>query len=621
MAPELEESLGTELAAWKARGLLRKLHEPRELSAREGDFVSNDYLGLSQHPEIIEAAREALAQHGAGARASRLLGGGCQLDRAAEAACADWLSAESALLFHSGFQANLGLITSLVGRGDAIFSDAFNHASLVDASRLSRAEIFVHRHFDLDQLTSQLALSKGARRRLVLTEGVYSMDGDMSPLVEIAEICAKHDAWLVVDEAHSAGMLGEEGAGAWAAAVEAGADPRALVARTVTGGKALGANGAFLVGSKTLGEHLLQRARSFVFSTAVSPAVSGALTKAIEICRDADPLRDQARSTAKLIARELKLPAPASSILPVVIGDNEQAVAVADELARENLQVKAVRPPTVPEGTARLRISTHAYNSADAVKRLTTLLAKVQSRTERREPEVRSRSELSLQSRSPGLFVTGTDTDVGKTIVSALLSLFAARRGPVRYWKPVQTGTDLDTTTVGELATHENFESGTPCYEFPLPASPHAAAADVGKSIHVPTLDQALRHERAQNPEAPLIIELAGGLLVPYTSEVTQLGWLAAHRLPIVLVARSGLGTLNHTMLSLEALHARGLHPEVLFLVGKPHPSNRATLEQMSGIRTIYELPQLDELNTAALEAWLDDNDLRPLFRLVRAMR
>lgn len=621
MTPELEESLGTELAAWKARGLLRKLHDPVNQASRAGDFVSNDYLGLSQHPEIIEAGRAALAEYGAGARASRLLGGGSPLDQVAEAGCADWLSAESALLFHSGFQANLGLVTSLVGRGDAIFSDAYNHASLVDASRLSRAEIFVYRHFDLDQLASQLALSQGARRRLVLTEGVYSMDGDLSPLVEIAEICAKYDAWLVVDEAHSAGMLGPQGAGAWAAAVEAGADPRALVARTVTGGKALGANGAFLVGSKTLGEHLLQRARSFVFSTAVSPAVSGALNKAIGICRDSDALRNQARSTATLIARELGLPAPGSTILPVVIGDNEQALAVAEELRLDNLQIKAVRPPTVPEGTARLRIATHSYNSTGAVKRLIAQLTKVQNKSEHRTPEVRSRSELSLQRRSPGLFVAGTDTDVGKTIVSALLAIFAARRGPVRYWKPVQTGSDLDTNTVAKIAEHPNFDSGKPCYEFPLAASPHAAAADVGKSIHVPTLDRALRRERSQDPEAPLIIELAGGLLVPYTSEVTQLGWLAAHRLPIVLVARSGLGTLNHTMLSLEALHARGMHPEVLFLVGKPHPSNRATLEQMSGIRTIYELPRFDDPNREALEDWLDDNDLRPLFRLVRAMR
>ena len=619
--PELEDALGTELAAWQARGLLRQLHEPVDQDMRAGDFVSNDYLGLSQHPEIIAAAQQALADHGAGARASRLLGGGSPIDKVAEHACADWLGAESALLFHSGFQANIGLITALVGRGDAIFSDSFNHASLVDASRLSRAEIFVHRHFDLDQLSSQLALAKGARRRLVITEGVYSMDGDISPLIEIAEICAMHDAWLVVDEAHSAGMLGEAGAGAWAAAVEAGAETRALVARTVTGGKALGVNGAFLVGSAILHAHLLQRARSFVFSTAVSPAISGGLAKAIEICRDSEPLRERALSTAKQIARELSLPAPGTTILPVVIGDNEQAVSVAEEMRKESLQVRAVRPPTVPEGTARLRISTHAYNTPEAVKRLMTMLTKVQSRIERREPEIRSRAELTLQSRSPGLFVTGTDTGVGKTVVSALLSLFAVRRGPVRYWKPVQTGSDLDTPTVARLAQHENFESGAPCYEFPLPASPHAAAADVGKSIHVPTLDQALRHERSQNPEAPLIIELAGGLLVPYTSEVTQMGWLAAHRLPIVLVARSGLGTLNHTMLSLEALQARGLHPEVLFLVGKPHPSNRATLEQSSGIRTIYELPQFEEPTTEALESWLDVNDLRPLFRLVRALR
>lgn len=619
--PELEDALGDELAAWKARGLLRKLQVPATTDELAGDFVSNDYLGLSRNESIIEAARAALADHGAGARASRLLGGGTPLDEVAERACAEWLGADSALLMHSGFQANLGLVTALVGRGDAIFSDAHNHASLVDASRLSRAEIFVHRHLDLDQLTSQLALSKGARRRLVLTEGVYSMDGDVSPLVEIAEICAKHDAWLVVDEAHSAGVLGSEGAGAWAAAVEAGAETRSLVARTVTGGKALGVNGAFLVGPKTLSDHLVQRARSFVFSTAVSPAVSGALSKAIEVCRDSDELRKRALENAKTVARALKLPAPGATILPVVIGDNDAAMSIADDLRKDNLQVRAVRPPTVPEGTARLRISTHAYNTGEAIERLTGHLTKLKNPAEVPEDHTRSRTELRLQSRSPGLFVTGTDTDVGKTVVSALLTLFAARRGSVRYWKPVQTGTELDTPTVRNLVHHENFSSGPSCYEFPLPASPHAAAADVGKSIHVPTLDQALRHERAQDPEAPMIIELAGGLLVPYTSELTQIDWIAAHRLPLVLVARSGLGTLNHTLLSLEALHSRGLHPEVLFLVGKPHPSNRATLEQMSGIRTIYELPRFDRVTKEALEDWLDENDLRPLFRLVRAMR
>ncbi|MEM7518160.1 MAG: dethiobiotin synthase, partial [Planctomycetota bacterium] len=264
-------------------------------------------------------------------------------------------------------------------------------------------------------------------------------------------------------------------------------------------------------------------------------------------------------------------------------------------------------------GTARLRISTHSYNSEEAVRTLITKLATADSLRETKIPTTGRATSSTTSRRSPTLVVTGTDTDVGKTVVSALLVKAAARRGPAIYWKPVQTGDDSDTETLRRLVQTANCEFSTPCYEFPLPASPHAAAADVGKSIQMPFLDQALRKERTRHTEARLIVELAGGLLVPLTSEVTQLDWLAGHRLPHVLVARSGLGTLNHTLLSLEALRGRGIFPEALFLVGRRHPSNRATLEQMAGVPLIYELPLLETLSGEALDEWLDENDLAAL--------
>src|SRR5262245_32659218 len=248
MGAPLDQALARELELWEAAGLLRR---PEECApSRLVDFASNDYLGLARDPRVVEAARAALAVHGAGGRASRLLGGGSPLHVACERAAAEWLGAEAALLFPSGWQANAGLVSALAGRGDAVFSDRLNHASLVDAARLSRARVFVHAHLDLEELERQLASAAGARRRLVLTEGVFSMDGDRAPLAELHALCARHDAHLVVDEAHAAGLLGPEGAGAWAAARVAAEGEARLAARVVTGGKALGVAGAFVAGSR-----------------------------------------------------------------------------------------------------------------------------------------------------------------------------------------------------------------------------------------------------------------------------------------------------------------------------------------------------------------------------------
>ncbi len=602
MSASLDERLRADLDALEAAGLGRAL----SLLPGRIDFTSNDYLGLARHPELIAAARAALEAHGAGARASRLLGGGSTLDEKAEAAVAGWLGAEAALLFASGYQANLGAITSLASRGDVIFSDALNHASLIDAARLTRAERRVFRHGDLEHLELLLRGAAGARRRLVVTEGVFSMDGDLAPLAELHRLCEAYDAWLLVDEAHASGVVGPQGAGAWAAARASGCGESRLAARVVTGGKALGLAGGLVVGSATLRELVSQRARTFIYSTGISPALAGALIAAVGLARGAEEERAKLRGLGERLAGRLGVATPEAAIVPIVIGENTAAMEAAARLANEGLEVRAVRPPTVPEGTARLRCVLHSHNTPEEVDRLADSL---ESRR-----VTRVVAEVAPPHRAKPLFVVGTDTEIGKTVVSALLVRAAAKRGEVTYWKAVQTGDDSDTETVRTLAEGTNAAFAEPSYHFPLPASPHEAAADAGGRVELAKLEQRLASLRAECAGGALLVELAGGLLVPYDDRLTQADWLARERPDLVLVARSGLGTLNHTLLTLEALRARRLEPRALFLVGEPHPSNRETLALRSGLRHVFELPRLDELGPESLEQWLGANDLGSLF-------
>jgi len=588
------------MAAWESSGLRRWLPE----RAGAADFVSNDYLGFADHPSIVAAARAALERFGAGGRAARLLGGGSPLDASVEQSAAEWVGSEAALLFPSGYQANLGLITSLAGRGDVILSDALNHASLIDAARLSRARVQVFGHNDLEHLESSLARSSSARRRLVVTEGVFGMDGDRAPIAELDELCRKYDAWLVVDEAHSIGVLGPNGRGVCA---QADLSPGAgrLAARVITGGKALGASGGLVLASRTVVDHLLNHARTFVFTTAVSPAVSGALMCAIDLVAGADRERERIRVLARAAAHGLGLPEPESAILPFVVGCGEKAQDLAQKARSADLEVRAVRPPTVPADTSRLRIVCHANNDEAQISRLVKVLA------EAKPLDIsghRSRTGPMHDSEAP-LVVAGTDTDVGKTVVSALLVRAVARRQPARYWKPVQTGDDSDTQEVERLCADRDVQFDRPAFEFPLAASPHEAARAAGSAVDPMVIERGYF-----DLTGPTIVELAGGVLVPWTDHFTQADWLERCRPPIVLVARSGLGTLNHTLLTLEALQARGLSPRALFLVGPAHPSNHRTLTPH--VERVFEVPHFAALDQVSLDAWLDRNDLDPVLGL-----
>jgi len=607
VSERLDAILRDEMSRWESRGLRRDLDlQAERVVERSREFTSNDYLSLSTNADVVEAARDALERFGAGGRAARLLGGGCELDRRAEDACAEWLGAEAALLFPSGYQANAGLIGALAGRGDVVFSDELNHASIIDAARLSRAQTRVYRHLDLDHLAAQLVLARGARLRLVVTESVFSMDGDLAPLAELHELCLRHDAHLIVDEAHAVGLIGAQGAGGWNAIDEDGSiaqsrDSR-LAARLVTGGKTLGVSGAFVVGSRALREHLANRARSFVFTTAVSPAISGALCASIDAARASERAAERVMGSAKRFARALGLPEPAAAIVPFVVGASDVALALSNALFESNLDVRAVRPPTVPEGTARLRIAFHAHNTVDAID---TLIARLRS-----EP-MAAPKRIEVRERARTVCVVGTDTDIGKTVVSALLARAALKFGPATYWKPVQTGGASDTSEVSRLAG-KHLAVAEPLHEFPLAASPHTAAKASGSRIdfdHVRWGFETLRRECS----GTLIIEFAGGLLVPYDNEHTQADLIALERPEIVLVARSGLGTLNHTLLTLEALAQRGLAPTALFLVGEKHAENAATLRQRTGVARIIALEPFATLDDRALDAWLQHDDLGDL--------
>lgn len=601
---KLKAGFEQEVSAWRARGLGRTLGSRR--LDKEGkvahDFTSNDYLGLSAHPDIMAGAMRALEAHGASGRASRLLGGGPPDVLAVEQKVADWLGAKSALLMPSGYQANMTLLPAIAGREDVIVSDELNHASLIDAMRLSGATVRIFGHGDVEQAARLLSESAGARRRYLVTESVFSMDGDLAPLVELERACAAHDAGLIVDEAHAAGVLGPAGRGGAAAA---GVTP---LARIVTGGKALGTAGGIVAGSRALIELLVHRGRGFVFSTAVPPAIVGALNVAVDIVAGADAARERVLSHARSLASLLSAPTPGAAIVPIPIGSSERAVKAQAALLEQGFDVRAVRPPTVPKGTARLRIVCRATQSEESLQDLGAALKAVTNAQD-------SRAVLSPVPSRPPLVIVGTDTDIGKTVVSAVAVL--ATDG--RYWKPVQTGDDSDTAEVERLTgapqdADEPRAIAPPRYWFKLPASPHTAAAVEGASVDVDEIESALETHLSQAAPRRLVIELAGGLLVPLNGQATQADWIARRRdrsrqPDLLLVARSALGTLNHTLLTLEALRARGLAPKALILVGERHRANADTLRPL--VPALFELPILPELSRSALNQWLKENDLR----------
>jgi 8-amino-7-oxononanoate synthase len=337
-------------------------------------FCSNDYLGLAAHPELIEAARAGAARHGVGAGASHLLSGHTTAHRELEGRLAEFVGLPRAALFSTGYLANIGVVTALVGRGDAVFADRLNHASLNDAALLSRAELRRYPHLDLAALERLLSASRG-RRKLIVTDAVFSMDGDVAPVPALVSLAERYGAWLLLDDAHGFGVLGPQGRGTLAHLRVAA--PRVIYMATL--GKAAGVFGAFAAGDATAIETLVQRARTYIYTTATPPLLAVALLKSLDLIRDGDERRLRLQQRIALLQERMKsgrrrLMASPTAIQPLLVGDAREAVTLSEELARAGLLVPAIRPPTVPRGTARLRISLSAAHEAEDVERLAAAL-------------------------------------------------------------------------------------------------------------------------------------------------------------------------------------------------------------------------------------------------------
>jgi len=384
----LAAGLSAGLAGLAAAGRLRVR---REVGARAADgvrvqvdgtdltsFCSNDYLGLAGHPRVVEAFVAAAREWGVGSGASHLVSGHCSEHHALEEELAAFTGRPRALLFSTGYMANLAVVTTLLGRGDRVFEDRLNHASLLDAGLASGARFARFPHADAATLRERLA-EPGEGHVIVATDGVFSMDGDVAPLRALADACRAHRAWLFVDDAHGLGVLGETGRGSLEAAGLGLQDVPILMG---TLGKALGTFGAFVAGPEDLVETLLQQARTYIYTTALPPAVAAATRVALRVLQEEPGRRERvlghaARFRTEAAGLGLCLPASITPIQPVVIGSESAALAASEALRSRGLWIPAIRPPTVPAGTSRLRITFSAAHSDDDVDRLLEALSRL----------------------------------------------------------------------------------------------------------------------------------------------------------------------------------------------------------------------------------------------------
>lgn len=361
-----------------AQGLLRRRHTLHSAQAPhiniDGEtylsFCSNDYLGLANHAQLIAALQQGAQQWGVGAGAAHLVSGHSDAHHQLELQLAAFIGKPAALLFSTGYMANLGVVQALVGKGDTVFADKLNHASLNDAMLLSRAEIKRYRHNDMAQL-AQLLEKTQQGRKLVITDAVFSMDGDLAPLPELLALCEQHDAWLLVDDAHGFGVLGEQGRGTLSHyRLDS---PRVILMATL--GKAGGVFGAFVAAQQVVIDTLVNHARSYIYTTATPPALASALLESVKLIEQGEALREQLRRLIAQLRNGLvdlpwKLMPSDTAIQPLLIGDNQQALALSKGLRERGIWVAAIRPPTVPQGTARLRITLSAAHTGNDVEQL-----------------------------------------------------------------------------------------------------------------------------------------------------------------------------------------------------------------------------------------------------------
>ena len=338
------------------------------------DFAGNDYLGLAQDPRVSEAQAAGAHRYGAGAGASHLVSGHLEVHDALEEALARWTGRERALLFSTGYMANLGVLQALADRHTALFQDRLNHASLIDGAALSGARSRRFHHRDAIDLESLLARSECAHK-LVVSDGVFSMDGDIADIATLVEVSRQHNAWLMIDDAHGVGVLGDNGSGCVGSTWNS-TDVPILVG---TLGKALGTAGAFVAGDAELIEHLIQFSRSYIYTTAQPPAIAAATLKALEIVQSEPERRDQLNANIAYFRHEalqlgLPLSESATPIQPLILGDETRTLSWTLQLQQKSIQVGAIRPPTVPKGESRLRVTLSAHHQHDDIDQLLAAL-------------------------------------------------------------------------------------------------------------------------------------------------------------------------------------------------------------------------------------------------------
>lgn len=361
MSTDLEFRTRQHLAELDHAALRRRLRTPTGI-----DLSSNDYLGLASHPAIKERMSNAVMLEGCGSTGSRLLRGHRDCFSQIEMRFARWKGTDASLYFGSGYLANIAVLSTFPEEGDVIFSDELNHASLIDGIRLSRARCVVFDHKNIDEVSRLIERQNGTGQKFLVTESLFSMDGDEGPLVDYAALCRATGTALIIDEAHAVGIYGQNGSGL---IEETGIDDDVFVSIN-TAGKALGVSGAYVAGSKWAIDCLVQRARPFIFSTAPPPAIAAAIDAALD-CLEGEPQRRSTLIETSVILRDLlnnegvPIGPGLSQIIPVIIGDSEQTLLVAESLQMQGFDVRAIRPPSVPSGTSRLRISVNINLTKD----------------------------------------------------------------------------------------------------------------------------------------------------------------------------------------------------------------------------------------------------------------
>lgn len=388
MSDPLLVALQQELAQKEAGGLLRRrriIRSPQQPHLQvDGrpllSFSSNDYLGLANHPRLQVALQLGAGKAGVGSGASHLITGHHQYHHELEEALARFVGLPQALLLTTGYMANLAAVCGLMGKGDALFADKLNHASLNDGALLSRADLHRYPHGDIDRLAHMLEACS-AQRKMVITDSVFSMDGDIAPLPALLDLCERHNAWLLIDDAHGFGVLGDQGRGCLSHFKLH--SPRIIYMATL--GKAAGVAGAFIAGEKLVIDYLMQNARTYIYTTAMPPALAAASLESLKLIAEGEQRRAHLQSLIAALRSGLKLKhwhlaVSSTPIQPLLIGSNDEVLRVSEHLLEQGILVPAIRPPTVPKGSARLRISLSAAHSEEDVQRLILALQQAEER-------------------------------------------------------------------------------------------------------------------------------------------------------------------------------------------------------------------------------------------------